>query len=263
MTKKDVYEQVVRLTAELSQTGIAENIFDAVSKGQVERVNGIIGAFPDYYIELWIKIHEFGLEFKELIGESTEDKYNEMKIHQDGDWFMEGLLKTEIIGQIAEAADTGDATKLQEVIINFKKNYPLLADGLVRFQKKYSEYKENNHHTGWEGAIFGTEADEENDVFVFDTNIIDARSFYVFTILADIDDFYFFYDEKVEYDGEELVLPDNDAFLDAIEEVTNEAFAAFIANYNLLDWIGKDREYQSVGEILVAAFEGEFEDDEE
>lgn len=260
MTKKDIYEQVVRLTAELSQTGIAEKIFDAVSKGQVERVDEIIGAFPNYYIKLWIKIHEFSLEFKKLIGKSSEDQENEMKIDKDLYCFMRRLMETKIIGQIAEVADTGDATKLQEVIINFKKNYSHLSEDIIRLQKEYSEYKDS-HQLGWEGAIFGSETDEKNGVFAFDTNIIDAKSFYVFTILANIDDFYFFYDEEIEteVEGEKIALPGNDVFLDAIAEATNEEFAIFIANYNLFDEVG----LQSVGEILVAAFEGEFEDDEE
>lgn len=264
MTKNDIYEQVVRLTAEIAKTNIAERIFDAVAEENVRRVDTILHAFPDYYPELSIKIKNFSLEFKRLIGESSDDKYEESSMRLRSEWFMETLSQNKDLEQVVEAAYTGDTTKLQEAITNFKKKKPTLDRELVGFIIEYGEYKKNHQYTGGEGAIFGTKADEKNGVFVFDTNVIDALSFYVFTILADIDDIYFFYSEEIEEDGEKIEFLGNDEFVDAIEKATNEAFATFVANYNLLDWVGGEYdEYQSVGEILVDAFADRFEDDEE
>ena len=52
----------------------------------------------------------------------------------------------------------------------------------------------------------------------------------------------------------------SDAYLDAIAAATNEAFAEFVANYNLFEWIGEGEEYKTVGELLVVAMADEFEE---
>lgn len=262
MTKKEIYEQVVQLTDELAQTKVAEKIFKAAEEGDAVKTQMIIDAFPEFYPELNQKIVSFGKEFNKIVGDSEEDNAKLKEIRNQCEFVMSGLAQTKIIVKIAEAANTGDATKLQEVISNFKQEYPDFAGNLVNFQKEYNEYFDN-HQTGCEGQIFGTEADEENGVFVFDTNVIDALSFYVFIILANISDIYFFYDEEVEEDGEKCYWPADKNFEDALEEATNEEFAIFVSNYNIVDWVGKDDEYQTVGELLVAALAGEFEDQDD
>lgn len=264
MTKKEIYEQVVHLTDELAQTKVAEKIFKAAKEGDALKTQMIIDAFPEYYPELNQKIVSFGEKFNKLVGDSEEDNAKFKEIREQCEFVMSGLARTKVIEKIAEATDVGDATKLQEVISNFKQEYPDFAGNLMNFQQEYNKYFDN-HQTGHEGEIFGTETNEEKGVFAFDTNIIDALSFYVFIILTNISDVYFFCDEEVEEDGEKCCWTANDNFVDALEEATNEAFAIFVLNYNLVDWVGKDEEYQSVGEILVAALAGEFEhqDDEE
>ena len=57
---------------------------------------------------------------------------------------------------------------------------------------------------------------------------------------------YFFYDLENSADP----------FFDAIEEATNEAFAEFVASYNIVDWIDEYYESKTIGELLVDAFLG-------
>lgn len=248
MTKNEIYESVVRLTAELAQTNVAQKIFNAAAEGNAVKAQTIIDVFPVFYPELYQKIVDFGKDFNELVGESEEDKEKRSTILQNCEVMMYNLAQTKVIAQIAKAAETGDPTKVQEVIDTFKKDYSVFAENLMNFQEEYTAYRDANK-TGHEGAIFGTKTDEENGTFVFDTNVIDALSFYVLKILANIAGIYFFCDA----DGSV------DQFIDAIEEATNEAFAEFVANYNIVDWVG-DEEYQTFGEILVAALADEFEE---
>lgn len=249
MTKNEIYEGVVRLTAELAQTNVAQKIFDAATDGDAVKAQTIIDAFPMFYPELYQKIVDFGKEFNKLVGDSEEDKEDFKKLLENCEFMMYDLAQTKVIAQIAEAAETGDPTKVQEVINTFKKDYSVFAEKLLNFQEEYTAYRDT-HMTGYEGNVFGTKTDEENGIFVFDTNIIDALSFYVLNILANISDVYFFCD----------VENSSDPFLDAIAEATNDAFAEFIASYNIVDWVGKDEEYQTVGEILVVALADEFEE---
>lgn len=253
MTKNEIYERVVRLTTELAQTKVAEKIFNAAIEGDVVKTQTIIASFPVYYPELYQKIVDFGKEFNKLVGDSEEDKEDFKKLLGNCEIMMYNLAQTKVIAQIAKAAETGDSTKIQEVIDTFKKDSSVFAENLLNFQEEFTKYFDE-HQTGNEGSIFGTETDEENGVFLFDTNIIDALSFYLLTILGNIADIYFFCDD------EEGNLTSADKFFDAIQDATNEAFAEFVASYNLVDWVGRDKKYQSVGKILVAALADEFEE---
>ena len=259
MTKKEIYEQVVRLTNELAQTRIAQKIFSAASEKNAAKVNMIINSFPYYYPDLYQKIINFGEAFNKLVGDTAENNAQFNEIMTQCMNLMYDLAQTKVIGQIAEVADTEDASKLFEVINNFKHEYSHFAKKLVKFQTEYSEYRDTLV-TGCEGQIFGTEADAENGVFVFDTNVIDALSFYVLIILANISEIYFFYDEENKENDETYTIPAGDQFMDAIKKATNEAFAEFVANYNIVDWIGKDKAFQTVGELLVVVLADEFEE---
>lgn len=258
VTKQEIYEQVVRLTTELAQTKIAEKIFSAAAERDAVRVDMIIDAFPQYYPELYQRIISFGEEFNKLVGDSAEDNARFDEIMQQCCHLMYNLAQTNVIGQIAEVADTGDASELFDVITNFKQEHSYFAKELVEFQTEYNKYRDVDT-TGCEGQIFGTEADVENGVFVFDTNVIDALSFYFLIILANIAEIYFFYDEEIEENGETYTIPADDQFVDAIEKATNKAFSEFVANYNIMDWIDKDGVFKTVGEFLVAALADELE----
>lgn len=254
MTKNEIYVQVVRLTSKLAETKVAKAIFDAASDGDAVRAQAIIDCFPVFYPELYKKIETFGKEFNKLVGDSEEDKKELSDILESCKVMMYSLAGTNIISQIAEATETEDFAKVQEIIDIFKKEHSGFVENLMNFQKEYNQYSDNLK-TGHEGAIFGAEIDEENGVFVFDTKIIDALSFYALAIFANISDVYFFCS-----DGEGDLMASADVFYDAIEDATNEAFAVFVANYNLVDWVGEDEEYKTVGELLVAALADEFEE---
>lgn len=256
MTKKEIYEQVVRLTDELAQTKIPEKIFTAAAEKNASKVDIILSAFPQYYPELYERIVSFGEEFNKPVEESSEEFVWLSDIIQSFDLMCE-LAQTNVIGQIAEVANTEDASKLPEIINNFKHKYPYIAEELVKFQTEYCEFIDTNV-TGYAGRIFGLVADVENDVFVFDTNVIDALSFYIFIILTNIPAISFFYYEEIEKNVKSYVHPAIDHFLDAIEKATNEAFAEFIENYDYANYIGKNKEFQTVGELLVAVLAGEF-----
>lgn len=252
MTKNEIYARVVRLTSELAQTNVAADIFNAAADGDAVTAQGIIDVFPVYYPKLYREMVDFGEEFNKLVGDSEEDKEKRRKICESCEFMMYNLAETQVMAEIAKAAETGDPTKVQEVIDTFKKEHPVFTQNLMKFQEEYNEYR-NDHKTGHEGAIFGTKTDEENGIFVFDTNVIDTLSFYVLIIFANISDVYFF--TELEEAPE--------AFFDAIGQATNEAFAEFVASYNIVDWIGEDEEYQTVGDILVAALCDEFEEHDE
>ena len=258
MTKKEIYKQIVRLTSKIEQTKIAERIFNAVANKDAEKVDTIVEAFPEYYPELYSEIVTFGKKYKKLVKDSEEDNEKFRKVLEKCEGTMYSLAQTKIIMQIAEAEETGDAEKIAGVIKEFKEKYPYFVENLLNFQKEYTEFREEYSRIGNEGTIFGKENDEENGVYVFNADIIDALSFYILIILTGISELNFFYDEEIEDDEEVYnILMDND-FLNAIQNKTNEAFAIFVASYNIADWIGKDEE--TVGELLVEAFFDEFEE---
>lgn len=255
MTKQQIYEQVVQLTAELAKTKVAEKIFDFAMNGEAVKAQMVIDCFPVYYPELYQKIVCFGEEFNKLIGNSKEDNEKFKKILQDCEGLMYGLAQTNLMAQIAQASETEDPTKIKEVIDTFRVKYSGLAENLINFQEEYTKYR-TEHSVSYKGAIFGTAIDEENGVFVYDANVIDALSFYILNILGKIDEIDFFYDD------EEGSLASIDEFITAIENATNDNFAEYVISYNILDWVKENEEkYPTVGELLVAALSDEFEDE--
>ena len=60
MTKKETYERIVQLTAELAKTGVAEKIFTSANEGDSAKTQEAIDAFPKEYPELNDKIVDFG-----------------------------------------------------------------------------------------------------------------------------------------------------------------------------------------------------------
>ena len=249
MVKTEIYNKVVQLTAELAQTHVAEKIFKAVAERDSVKAQKIIDTFPEFYPELYQKIVDFGKEFNKLIGRSEEDEEEFKKILERCEVIMYDLAETKVIDKIAKASETEDPTKIKEVIDTFKNEHSYFVNKLMDFQKEYTNFRDT-HITGTEGCIFDEENDVDNGIFVFDTNVIDALSFYVLNIFGNIDDVYYF----CGYDGV------SDAYLDAIAAATNEAFAEFVANYNLFEWIGEGEEYKTVGELLVVAMADEFEE---
>lgn len=61
--KRKIYEKVVSLTAELAETKVAEEIYNAAKAGETRKVQEIIDEFPQKYPELNTKIVNFGEVF--------------------------------------------------------------------------------------------------------------------------------------------------------------------------------------------------------
>lgn len=228
MTKNEIYERVVQLTGELAQTKVAQKIFAVAMQGDAKKAQAIIDAFSEYYPELYQKISSFGEEINKLAGA----------------WAMK---------------------KVEE---EFKeKGLSIFGDNNAKYVEEVK--KLSGGATGWEAAIFGKETDEENGLFIFDPNIIDVLSFYALCIFGKICDSYFHYD--YEWDKDPKDIDENceeiesewfqDELYDAMKQATNEAFANYMICYNIVAWAEDDEE--SVGEILVAALAGEFEDEVE
>ncbi len=247
MTKQEIYEQVVRLTRELAETGIVEKIFDATALYDPDRIDTIFEAFPDFYPELYDEIVEFGWKYNALVGDSAEDNLELAKLWQEGASLMYVLAETNIISDLSDAEETGDPDEVMDTIVDYKEKNLLSIRRLLDFQKKYNDVR-NNAGTGTEGAIFGPETDVGNGMFVFDTNVIDALSFYIFTILAGVKDTYFFYNECGDegYYG----YPDKN-YITALALGASGYFAEFVSSYNIDDWVGEHKEYQSIGELFV------------
>lgn len=59
MTKKDFYNEIVRLTDEIKKTGTAERIFFCAQKGFVETINSTLSDFEKDYEDLFSQIIDF------------------------------------------------------------------------------------------------------------------------------------------------------------------------------------------------------------
>ena len=253
MTKNEIYEQVVSLTSELAKTSVAPNIIAYAADGDAVTVQAIIDAFPIYYPELYAEIEDFGIKFNKLVGESEEDEAEQEKVYRNCEMLMYDLAQTKIISQMAETSELGDFTKLKEVVDNFKKNDSALVKKLISFQKDFEKYEECNK-TGLEGIIFGIKADDKKGMFVFDPNKIDALSFYLLTILANISDSYLFGGDLSGgevYDYADTAKP----FIAELKKAAGGNLADFVLWYDFKEGV---EEYTNAGELLVAILNGNF-----
>ena len=66
MTKQEIYEQIVRLTAELHNANISKKIFDAVENGNAEEVQSVFESFQNVNSKMYQRLVSFGQEFNKL-----------------------------------------------------------------------------------------------------------------------------------------------------------------------------------------------------
>lgn len=59
MTKKDLYNEIVRITTALKETGTAERVFFCAQKGFVETINSTLSDFKKDYEDLYSQIMDF------------------------------------------------------------------------------------------------------------------------------------------------------------------------------------------------------------
>ena len=171
MTKQEIYEWVVRLTAELHATNFAKEIFDAVKNEDSKKFDSTFKSIKQDDSDLYLKIVGFGKICNDLIPEKRE--------------------------------------------------------------------------------IFGDLEDEENRIFLFEADKIDALSFFALAILGDIEDGDFFED----WDSQSFKV-----YLEAIEETGYLKLHKFIETHY---WKGEINEYSSLYKFFVDIFKGKFEEDDE
>lgn len=159
------------------------------------------------------------------------------------------LQKTNIAQRIFDAAMEKDALKAQVIIDAFPEYYPKLYEKITDFGEKFNSLVEKFKVGEWHNpAIFGKKTDEKNEMFVFDPQVIDALSFYIFSLLAKFSNFYIFDDEACDYSWGDSV----ESFINAIRNNTNNKLAKFVGTFDSVEWIGENGKYKTVGELLVA-----------
>ena len=259
MTKQEIYDQVVRLTGELKETGIPEKIAFAMSQDDAETINTILKAFPVFYSGLYTEIVSFGNAFNETIGDSEErnTKFENLVFNHGALIFQ--IAGTGIIKEIVDADSSGNNEKILELIKKFNKNYPKLFEDIITYQREVDTFY-NAEKTGKEGVIFDLVQDDEEGMYVYNPYKIDALSFYILTVLARVRlSNFFYYDEDSEFEAAAT-----EYFEEALIDITNRPFVEFVLCYDIYDWIGEDKyEYPTIGEILCAAYLDEFEKSEQ
>ena len=138
-------------------------------------------------------------------------------------------ITTTKVGPMLFEAAKESGQKVEEVCENFVAQYTDLYDKMFTFSDEFVKLIEESK-TGCDAEIFGLEKNEENDVWVFDSNIIKASSLFVLTFLTDIDYAYFFRGEYIEI-GEDEYVTAFSPYFDALEEESSSSdFVDFLGN---------------------------------
>lgn len=138
-------------------------------------------------------------------------------------------ITTTKVGPMLFEAAKENGQKVQEVCENFVDQYSDLYDKMFTFSDEFVKLIEESK-TGCDAEIFGLEKNEENDVWVFDSNIIKASSLFVLTFLTDIDYAYLFRGEYIEI-GEDEYITAFSPYFDALEKESGSSdFVDFLGN---------------------------------
>lgn len=173
-------------------------------------------------------------------------------------------IKTTDVGlKLFEAAKL-NGQKVKEVSEAFMTEYPELYQKMCSFATEFNKLIEESE-TGTDAEIFGYEKDEKAEIFVFDTSVINASSFFAFTFLTDIDAAYLFTGTYIELEEDKYVTDDS-AYLDAIEEESGSSdLADFLGSAFFseeeLEWL-KDcgYEYSNIYDLLADVFAGKLKE---
>lgn len=154
------------------------------------------------------------------------------------------LYSKNIAKKIFRAAKKRDAKNIERICANFEKENSRLYKKIVKFGKKYNKQINKD----WKnGEIFAAEEDKKLGRFVFDTNLIDSMSFFVFICLANIDNIFLFEFSVAE-----------EAFAKALEEAGYKELAKFVGVFSWIDWVGKEeKQYSTWYKLLIGIFKGE------
>lgn len=173
------------------------------------------------------------------------------------------IKPTDVGAKLFEAAKL-NGQKVKEVAETFMSEYPELYQKMCSFASKFNEFIEASED-GIEGEIFGSENDEEKEIRVFDTNVINASSFFALTFLTDIDTSYLFNGTCIEFEVDKYVTDDS-AYIDALEEesgssdLTDFLGAAFFSEEEL-EWLEEyGYKYSNIYDLLADVFAGKLKE---
>jgi len=173
-------------------------------------------------------------------------------------------IKTTGVGlKIYEAAKVS-GQKVKEVSETFMTEHPELYQKMCSFANEYNKLIEESKIAN-DAAIFGPEKDEENGIFLFDLNEINATSYFVLMFLTEIDDTYLYTEEFYEYEAvrERTVISE---YLDIIEEESGSSDLAlflgtgFFNKEELEYWNDFGFEYSDFYELLADVFAGKLKE---
>ena len=255
MTKKEIYEGVVRFTKELEARGISREFLDTLQYAKLFNDYSVIDSnlkmIPYKYADLYTQIVQFGKDFNEMIGDTDEDWLKFYELQSQGELLF-NISGTGIIREIFKAFDNRDSEKIIKLIEDFHKEHFHLAQETRKYQHDIDDL-ESRMEKCHDGEIFGPDPDEENGIYVFDINVIDPFSFFLFSILALIDIRYLFQCDEYE-EGSVYSLRSLTNFIEGIRDVTNNSFAEFVGEYCPLDWVGQaEGDYSTIGELFYDA----------
>jgi len=169
------------------------------------------------------------------------------------------IKATDVATKLFEAAKSEDGgQKVKEVRENFITQNSILYEKMMNFASEVNQLIEESE-TGNDAEVFDIEQDEENGIFMFDLNVIDASSYFAFTFLSGIDDSYFF---TVEY----YIAAGTTAYFDALEEKSGSselvnflAIASFIEEeFEFLEFDGF--KYSNFDDLLADVFAGKLKE---
>lgn len=169
----------------------------------------------------------------------------------------EELVSTNVARKIFDAVETEDAEKVKKVLETFEKENPTLYNDIIAFAESYNKTvieSKIESKSDEEVRIFGDEDSENRGIITFDSQKIDALSLYALCLIGKINELDLFGD----WEGDTPL-----KFIEAISAAGYDWLADFVNSYNVNDWIGEEEEYSYFYEVLIDAFNGNFEDHDE
>ena len=166
------------------------------------------------------------------------------------------INKTAIGKKIFEAAKTGSGMKVVEVISRFKREHTFLYKRMYEFKRMLDEIPAS------ECEIFGIEENEEEGIFIYDPEKINASSLFAFSYFTGFDESTLFSCTDMLEDCEEPIYSDIDVFYSALEKESGSSnFAQFAAiaffNEEQLAYLAEEGlVYDNKYELLVDVFAG-------
>ena len=134
------------------------------------------------------------------------------------------------IGQtLFKAAKSGDVMELVRVTSNFRAEHTMLYKSMFDFVNKLNEL------SGLECKIFGFEEDEEEEIFVYNPEEINASSLWALSYLTAFDESILFACNCIEGEDGEPTDFDIDAYYDALEKESGSCDFADFAEKAMFD----------------------------